>query len=107
LPRDYKDAKLAIIGMACRLPGGSVDTDAFWSLPEQGLDVHSIVPEDRFDLKTHYDLEGKKTNHTFTPYGCFIDNPGFFDASFFNMSPREALETDPMHRLALVTAHEA
>lgn len=42
-----------------------------------------------------------------TPYGCFIDEPGLFDAAFFNMSPREAQQTDPMQRLALVTAYEA
>ena len=42
-----------------------------------------------------------------TPYGCFIQNPGHFDAQFFNMSPREATQTDPMQRLALITAYEA
>ena len=39
--------------------------------------------------------------------GGFIDEPGLFDAPFFNMSPREAQQTDPMQRLALVTAYEA
>jgi acyl transferase domain-containing protein len=43
----------------------------------------------------------------FLEFGCFIDEPGLFDAPFFNMSPREALQTDPMQRLALVTAAEA
>lgn len=42
-----------------------------------------------------------------TPYGCFIDEPGLFDPRFFNMSPREANQTDPMQRLALSTAYEA
>ena len=42
-----------------------------------------------------------------TPYGCFVQNPGYFDARFFNMSPREATQTDPMQRLALLTAYEA
>ena len=42
-----------------------------------------------------------------TPYGCFIENPGLFDPCFFGMSPREAKNTDPMHRLALTTAYEA
>ena len=44
---------------------------------------------------------------THTPYGCFIDQPGLFDPRFFNMSPREATQTDPMQRLALSTAYEA
>ena len=42
-----------------------------------------------------------------TQYGCFIDEPGLFDAPFFNMSPREAQVVDPQMRLALVTAFEA
>lgn len=46
-------------------------------------------------------------NSSYTPYGCFIDEPGLFDAPFFNMSPREAEQTDPAQRLALVTAYEA
>lgn len=46
-------------------------------------------------------------NASHTPYGCFIDEPGLFDAPFFNMSPREAQQTDPMQRLAIVTAYEA
>ena len=46
-------------------------------------------------------------NKTMTQFGCFIDEPGLFDAPFFNMSPREALAVDPQMRLSLVTAYEA
>jgi len=42
-----------------------------------------------------------------TPFGCFLENAGLFDPRFFNMSPREAVQTDPMQRLALITAFEA
>ncbi|KAK5996424.1 Non-reducing polyketide synthase nscA [Cladobotryum mycophilum] len=70
-------------------------------------DVHSKVSLDRFDRTTYFELSGKIPNTTETPYGNFIDNPGYFDAAFFNMSPREAEQTDPIHRLALVTAYEA
>lgn len=65
------------------------------------------VPVDRFDIKTHYDPSGKGHNKSHTPFGCFIDRPGLFDPRFFNMSPREAMQTDPMQRLALITAYEA
>lgn len=58
-------------------------------------------------MKSHVDPDGKKRNTSHTPFGCFIDNPGHFDPRFFNMSPREAAQTDPMQRLALVTAYEA
>ncbi|KAK4234621.1 polyketide synthase [Achaetomium macrosporum] len=106
-PSGSKQSKIAIVGMACRLPGGATDTDKFWDILDRGLDVHRTIPADRFDVETHFDPTGKRMNTSMTQYGCFIDEPGLFDAPFFNMSPREALQTDPMQRLALVTAYEA
>lgn len=106
-PRSTKQSKIAIVGMSCRMPGGATNTEKFWELLEQGLDVHRKIPADRFDVDSHYDPTGKRVNTSMTPYGCFIDEPGLFDAPFFNMSPREAQQTDPTQRLALVTAYEA
>lgn len=106
-PRDTAQAKLAIVGMSCRLPGGATDTEAFWHLLESGLDVSQRIPADRFDIGTHFDADGKEMNKAMTQYGCFIDEPGVFDAPFFNMSPREAMAVDPQMRLSLVTAYEA
>lgn len=135
-PRGPSNSKIAIVGMACRMPGGADTTDKFWDLLEAGMDVSRKIPADRFDVDTHHvsnndlqgggfsiaimphvtvhsandgkqDPTGKRLNTSHTPYGCFIDEPGLFDAPFFNMSPREAQQTDPMQRLAIVTAHEA
>jgi len=105
--RRKMQSKIAIVGMACRMPSGATDTEEFWNLLERGLDVHKRIPADRFDVDTHSDSTGKRVNTSHTAYGCFIDQPGLFDAAFFNMSPREAEQTDPMQRLALVTAYEA
>ncbi|RMZ83617.1 hypothetical protein DV738_g925, partial [Chaetothyriales sp. CBS 135597] len=106
-PRGTAQAKLAIVGMSCRLPGGATNTEKFWELLENGLDVSRRIPADRFDIDSHYDPTGKQLNKTMTQYGCFIDQPGLFDAPFFNMSPREAQTIDPQMRLTLVTAFEA
>ncbi|OAQ82437.1 polyketide synthase [Purpureocillium lilacinum] len=106
-PRDAKSSKIAVVGMSCRFPGGADDTEKFWELLMQGRDVHDHIPHDRFDAQTHVDPSGKTPNTSKTSYGCFVDNPGLFDAMFFGMSPREAEQTDPMHRLAIVTAYEA
>jgi hypothetical protein len=106
-PRDPQSSKLAVVGMACRFPGGADTTEKFWELLAQAKDAHTRVPSDRFNAESHVDPTGKKHNTSKTPYGCFVDNPGAFDATFFGMSPREAEQTDPMHRLALVTAYEA
>lgn len=97
---------IAIVGMSGRFPGAP-DVDALWRLLEEGRQMHQEVPKDRFDIESHVDASGKKNNTSHTPYGCFIQEPGLFDPRFFNMSPREAAQTDPMHRLALVTAYEA
>jgi monodictyphenone polyketide synthase len=107
VPGGTSKAKIAIVGMSCRMPGGATDTEKFWELLEKGLDVHRKIPADRFDVDSHYDPAGKAINASHTPYGCFIDEPGLFDAPFFNMSPRESEQTDPMQRLALLTAYEA
>ena len=98
--------KIAIVGMAGRFPNAA-NTEALWDLLMKGLDVHRRIPADRFDADAHCDPSGKGKNKSHTPFGCFIDEPGLFDPRFFNMSPREAAQTDPMGRLALVTAYEA
>ncbi|KIX08904.1 uncharacterized protein Z518_03561 [Rhinocladiella mackenziei CBS 650.93] len=99
-------SKIAIVGMSGRFPDASSPSD-FWDLLKKGLDVHREIPSDRFDAQAHYDPTGKRKNTSHTPYGCFVEHPGLFDAKFFNMSPKEATQTDPMHRLALITAYEA
>ncbi|PKX88913.1 non-reducing polyketide synthase encA [Aspergillus novofumigatus IBT 16806] len=106
-PTGREDSSIAIVGMACRFPGGANDLNLFWDLLEQGMDVHQKIPTDRYDVESHTDMSGKSRNTSLTPFGCFIDQPGLFDAGFFDMSPREAMQTDPMHRLALMTAYEA
>ena len=88
---------LAISGMAGRFPSAA-NHDALWKALEQGLDCHRIIPTDRFNPETYLSK---------ARYGCFIDEPGAFDTRFFNLSPREAIQTDPGQRLALATAYEA
>lgn len=101
-----RNSKIAICGMSGRFPGGA-DVEGLWEVLTKGLDMHKEVPSDRFDAKAHFDPTGKGKNMSHTPFGCFIDNAGLFDPRFFNMSPREATVTDPMQRLALITAFEA
>ncbi|RFU80155.1 beta-ketoacyl synthase domain-containing [Trichoderma arundinaceum] len=106
-PNLPQHSKLAVVGMACRMPGGADSPEQFWELLVNGTDTHTIIPSDRFDVDAHFDASGEAENTIGTRFGNFIANPGYFDAGFFNMSPREAEQTDPMQRLALVTAYEA
>ncbi|KAF8428551.1 conidial pigment polyketide synthase PksP/Alb1 [Tirmania nivea] len=105
-PGRPEQSKIAIIGYSGRFPDAD-SAEKFWDLMYKGLDVHRDVPPDRFDLKTHFDPTGKKKNTSTIRHGCWIENPGLFDARFFQMSPREADNTDPGQRLALITAYEA
>ncbi|KAL2260542.1 hypothetical protein VTK26DRAFT_5418 [Humicola hyalothermophila] len=98
--------KLAVVGMAGRFPDAA-SHEKLWELLAKGLDVHRPVPPDRFNVNTHVDTTLRKANTSHTPYGCWIEEPGLFDSRFFNMSPREATQTDPMQRMALMTAYEA
>lgn len=102
----FNNAPLAIVGMSGRFPDAD-SAEALWELLAQKIDTHRIIPKDRFDVQSHVDPAGKVKNTSWTPYGCFINRPGEFDPRFFNMSPKEALQTDPMQRLALITAYEA
>ena len=102
----FEHSKIAIIGYSGRFPDCASHED-FWELLHAGRDVHRTIPEDRFDWKAHFDATGRKKNTNRVPFGCFINEPGLFDASFFNMSPRESRNTDPAARLAIMTTYEA
>ena len=102
----YEHSKIAIIGSSGRFPDSASHED-FWGLLLAGRDVHRKIPEDRYDWRAHFDATGKKKNTSRVPFGCFINEPGFFDAGFFNMSPRETKNTDPAARLAIMSTYEA
>ncbi|KAM5493712.1 Type I Iterative PKS [Microsporum canis] len=99
-------SKIAIVGLSGRYPSAE-NNEEFWDLIFQGLDVHKTVPELHWSAQTHVDPTGKKKNTSATPYGCWLEHPEAFDGLFFNMSPREAPQVDPVQRIALMTAYEA
>lgn len=102
----FDDSRIAIVGYSGRFPSAA-SNELFWELLMAGRDVHREIPTDRFDWKAHYDASGQAKNTSRVKYGCFIDEPGVFDSRFFNMSPREAENTDPAQRLAITSAYEA
>jgi asperthecin polyketide synthase len=90
-----QNSKLAVVGMACRMPGGADTPERFWELLKNGNDTLTVVPPDRFDVDAHFDPSGETENSIGTRFGNFIANPGHFDAGFFNMTPREVRNGSP------------
>ncbi|MCV6974057.1 type I polyketide synthase [Mycobacterium bourgelatii] len=98
---------VAVIGMACRLPGGINSPDELWEALLRGDDLVTEVPPDRWDIDEYYDPEPGVPGRTACKWGAFLDNVGDFDAEFFGISEVEATAMDPQHRLLLETAWEA
>jgi len=95
---------IAIVGMSCRLPGGSGTLEDFWALLSSGTDAVSAFPTDR-----GWDAFGPADGNWdgFAPVGGFVYDAGNFDPAFFGISPREALAMDPQQRVLLETSWEA
>lgn len=102
-----RNEPIAIIGMACRFPGGANTPEQFWELLRDGVDAIREVPAQRWDVDRYYDPDPDAPGKIASRWGGFIDDVDKFDPQFFGISPREAVTMDPQQRLMLEVSWEA
>ena len=107
IKQKYVQEPVAVVGMACRLPGDSNSPSALWDFLERGGSADNEAPESRFNLKTHHD-GSKKPKTMRSPGGMFLENidPRVFDAPFFGISRTDAIAMDPQQRQLLEVVYE-
>ena len=99
---------IAIVGMACRLPGGVNSTDDLWQMCALARSGWSEMPPDRFKHEDYYHPDAGRLGTYNAKGGYFLQGDvGLFDAAFFNITAKEAVALDPQQRLLLECSYQA
>lgn len=106
-PRPRPPILVAIVGLACRFPGGASSAERFWRNLLDGVDGITEVPPDRWDLRKFYSPDGARSGAANVRRAGFLREDVFaFDPDFFGISARDAEPMDVQQRLLLETAWE-
>ncbi|KAM7218886.1 putative polyketide synthase [Rhypophila decipiens] len=105
---DQEPMPIAIVGMSCRLPGDVSTPGEFYRMLCRMRTGWGKVPSDRFNPAA-YNHPNPDKRGTFNSMGGYFlkDDISMFDASFFEITKKEAESMDPAQRLLLECAYEA
>lgn len=106
-PQHHAHEPIAIIGAACRFPGGATSLETFWRLLDDGIDAIGEVPATRWIIDSFFDPDPDAEGKMVSRSGGFLADIDRFEPAFFEISPREAAEMDPQQRLLLEVSWEA
>ncbi|KKY31461.1 putative fatty acid synthase s-acetyltransferase [Diaporthe ampelina] len=100
---------IAIVGMACRLPGNVSSPAEFWELCSRARTGFGPIPKDRFSHDAYYHPNAGKMGSYHAQGGNFLTHVDLksMDAPFFGLTEKEAVSMDPQQRLLLECTFEA
>ena len=98
---------VAIVGMACRFPGGASSPRDYWRMLLERVDGVTEVPAERWAARDFYDPDPAVPGKANTKWGGFLTGVDLFEPQAFGISPREAASMDPQQRVLLEVTYEA
>lgn len=102
-----KRQPIAVVGMACRFPGGANSPELYWHNMINGVDAVGPVPETRWPPEIAQQSDIFPAVPLDKWQGGFVDLIDQFDPQFFGITPREAVTMDPQQRMVLELAWQA
>src|SRR5258707_13930868 len=89
---------IAIIGQACRFPGGADTPEAFWTLLRDGVDAITEVPPERWDADAYYDADPDAPGKIYTRDGGFVAGGDGVGPPIFRSPPPKGGDPGPPAR---------
>ena len=110
-PEDEYEAPsnaIAIVGMACRFPGGANSVEEFWDLLTSGRSTVQEILKVRMDIRGRFRASQDSKWAGWTKFfGNLVSDVDALDNAFFNINAKESAAMDLQQRLLLKTAYQA